>query len=330
MKVLFIGGTGLISTAVTNQAINRGIDLYLLNRGNNNDFLPNKVKTITCDINNLEAVKKELANQTFDCVVDWIAYTVDQVKRDYNLFKNITQQYIFISSASAYQKPLPKLPITEDIQLDNPYWQYSQNKKYCEEYLLSLDDPNFNVTIIRPSHTYNDFQLIFQLSPWKYPFTILKRMIEKQPIILPDNGTSLWTLTYNEDFASAFLDVLGNQSTYNNYYHLTSDKVYTWKQITNFIYDALNIEPHIVFIPTDEILEFFPNFKGELYGDKKDSAVFDNSKIKSVAPNYKSETEYFEIAKRAVKYYLENPEVQIIDKEFNERYNQLINHHLNK
>lgn len=330
MKVLFIGGTGLISTAVTNQAINRGIDLYLLNRGNNNDFLPNKVKTITCDINNLEAVKKELTNQKFDCVVDWIAYTVDHVKRDYNLFKNITQQYIFISSASAYQKPLPKLPITEDIPLDNPYWQYSQNKKYCEEYLLSLNDPNFNVTIIRPSHTYNDFQLVFQLSPWKYPFTILKRMIEKKPIILPDNGTSLWTLTYNEDFASAFLDILGNPLTYNNYYHLTSDKVYTWKQITNFIYDALNIEPNIVFIPTDEILEFFPNLKGELYGDKKDSAVFDNSKIKSVAPNYKSETEYFEIAKRAVKYNLENPEVQVIDKEFNERYNQLINHHLNK
>ncbi len=330
MKVLFIGGTGLISTAVTNLAIERGIDLYLLNRGNNNSSLPKKVNLITCDINHLSQVKEALTNHHFDCVVDWIAFTVDQVKRDYELFKGHTKQYVFISSASAYQKPLPKLPITEDIPLENPYWQYSQNKKYCEEYLLGLSDPNFNVTVIRPSHTYNDIQLVFQLSPWKYPFTILKRMIEKQPIILPDNGQSLWTLTYNYDFASAFLDILGNAQAFNDFYHLTSDKVYTWNQITNFIYQALGVEPNIIYIPHQQVLEYFPNLKGELYGDKLGSAVFDNTKIKSVAPNYKSETEYSEIVKIAVKHYLENPSLQVIDEEFNNTYNELINNFLSK
>ncbi|MGM0495566.1 MAG: NAD-dependent epimerase/dehydratase family protein [Bacillota bacterium] len=324
MKVLSIGGTGLISTAVSHLAVKRGIDLYVLNRGNNNDVLPKQVKNIICDINNDEAIKKALKGHKFDVVVDWIAFKVEHVKRDYRLFKNITKQYVFISSASAYQKPIPKLPITEDVPLDNPYWNYSKNKQYCEEYLLSIKDSDFNITIIRPSHTYNDTLLIFQLIPWDYPYTILKRMLERKPIVLPDNGKSLWTLTYNYDFAEAFLDVLGNESAYNDYFHLTSDKVYTWTQIANFIYDGLKIEPNIEYIPSSFIIKYFPEVKGELYGDKKDSAVFDNSKIKSIAPNYKSKVEYSDIVKRAVKHYLETPELQKVDKEFDKRYDNLI------
>ncbi|MFW5794178.1 MAG: NAD-dependent epimerase/dehydratase family protein [Bacillota bacterium] len=324
MKVLFIGGTGLISTAVSELAIERGIDLYVLNRGNNNEVLPNEAKTIICDINDEDTVKQALKDHKFDAVVDWIAFVPKHVKRDYRLFKGITNQYIFISSASAYKKPLPKLPITEDIPLDNPYWGYSQNKKHCEEYLLSIKDKDFNVTIIRPSHTYDDTTLVFQLSPWKYPYTILKRMLEKKPIVIPDDGESLWTLTYNYDFAEAFLDVMGNKSAYNDYFHLTSNKVYSWNKITGFIYDALEMEPNVIHIPTDFILKYFPEFKGELYGDKKDSAVFDNSKIKEIAPNYKSEVEYYDVAKRVVKHFLENTELQEIDEEFNKRYENLI------
>ncbi|MCF7924507.1 MAG: NAD-dependent epimerase/dehydratase family protein [Candidatus Izimaplasma sp.] len=330
MKVLFIGGTGLISTAVSQVALERKIDLYVLNRGNNNDVLPDKVKTIICDINNDEAVKKAIKGHKFDAIVDWIAFTVDHVKRDYRLFKNKTKQYVFISSASAYKKPLPKLPITEDIPLDNPYWQYSQNKKYCEEYLLNINDPDFNVTIIRPSHTYDETLPIFQLSSWKFPFTILNRIIERKPIVLPDDGESLWTVTYNYDFAEGFLDVLGNELAYNDYFHLTSNKVYSWNQIAKFFYEALEIEPNIIHIPSEYILRFFPEVKGELYGDKKDSAVFDNSKIKSIAPNYKSETEYYDIVKIIVKRYLENAELQNIDAEFNQKYDKLIQAYQNE
>lgn len=324
MKVLFIGGTGLISTAVTNQAIQRGIDLYVMNRGHHNHDLPEQVKTIICDINEEKEVLHALKKHQFDVVVDWIAFNVDHLKRDYKLFKNKTKQYVFISSASAYQKPLPKLPITEDIPLDNKYWDYSQNKKLCEDYLLSLNDDKFNVTIIRPSHTYNDESLIFQLKSGKYPYTLIKRMLDQKPVIVPDDGKSLWTLTYNYDFAEAFLDILGNEKTYQNYYHLTSDKVYTWNALTEAVYTALDVKPNILHIPTDFILKYFPEFKGELYGDKKDSAIFDNSKIKAVASNYVSKTEYPDIVKNAVDYYLNHPKQQEIDHKFIKTYEALI------
>ncbi|BCR36318.1 NAD-dependent epimerase/dehydratase family protein [Mariniplasma anaerobium] len=324
MKVLFIGGTGLISTAVTNLAAKRDIDLYVLNRGNKNTELPKGVTSIICDINDEKAVEKALKHHKFDSVVDWIAFSTDQVKRDYKLFKNITEQYVFISSASAYQKPLPKLPITEDVALDNQYWEYSKNKQLCEEYLLNLKDDNFNVTIIRPSHTYDHHGLIFQIKSDKNPFTIPQRMIDHKPVIIPDDGKSLWTLTYNYDFAEAFLDILGNEKTYQNYYHLTSDKVYDWNQLTQAVYDALDVKPNVIHIPTDFILKHFPELKGELYGDKKDSAVFDNSKIKRVAPNYISKTEYPDIVKNSIAYYLSDKKLQEIDVDFTKRYDALI------
>jgi nucleoside-diphosphate-sugar epimerase len=329
MKILFIGGTGIISTAVSHLAIEKGIDLYVMNRGNNNERLDKEVKTITCDINDEIAVGKALKGHLFDSVVQWIAFTKDQVERDYRLFKGFTKQYVFISSASAYSKPIPKLPITEsEVPLGNPYWEYSENKKKCEDYLLSLNDPNFNVTMIRPSHTYNDSMLILQLNSRKHPFTMLHRMLEKKYVVIPDRGMSLWTLTYNADFAHAFLDVLGNERAYQNFYHLTSDKVYTWERINELICEAADVSPNFIHIPTDFILKHFPEFKPELYGDKKDSAIFDNTKIKAIAPNYKSETHYGDIVKKAVSRFLNNPELQTIDDEFNQRYESLIEDYL--
>lgn len=324
MKILMIGGTGLISTAVVEEALNRDLDVYLLNRGHKKVSFSKEVHQIIADIHDHEGVKKALKNLEFDVIVDFIAFTVDHVKRDYELFKDKTTQYVFISSASAYQKPLPKLPITEDIPLDNKYWGYSQNKKYCEEYLLNLYDPNFKVTIIRPSHTYNDQGLVFQLHSGSHPFTLLDRMLHHKRIVLPDDGNSKWTLTYNKDFAKGFVDVLGNEKTYNDFFHLTSDKVYTWNEITHGIYQALNVKPNIVYIPTKFILKHFPEFEGELYGDKYASTVFDNSKIKSVAPHYTSETEYPDIAKLAVNYYLTDVSKQTIDEAFIKRYEKLI------
>jgi len=324
MKVLFVGGTGVISTAVSKTAVDRGIDLYVLNRGKRNKKLPEGVTFLQGDIYKPEEVKKALEGYFFDSIVQWISFTVDHVKRDYELFNGFTKQYVFISSASAYFKPIPYLPITEEVPLGNVYWEYSENKKKCEEYLLSVNNPNFNVTIIRPSHTYNDEMLISQLNSETKPYTLINRMLKNKPIILPDDGQSLWTLTYNQDFASAFVDVLGNEATYGEYYHLTGEKVYTWERLNEMICEAVGISPNVIKIPTDYILKYFPEFKGELYGDKKDSAIFDNSKIKGVAPNWVSITEYSSIVKNAVSRLLDNTELQEVDIEFDKRYDDLI------
>ncbi len=330
MKVLFIGGTGRISTAVSHEAVERGMELYVLNRGRHNEVLPNGAHPIIADINDDEQVKKALEGHTFDVVVDWVAFTVDHIKRDHRLFKDRTDQYVFISSASAYEKPIPKHPITEDIPLANPYWEYSQNKKHCEDHLKTLDGEGFRVTVIRPSHTYDDTSLIFQLKPGAHPFTMLKRMLERKPIVIPGDGETLWTLTYNWDFAGAFLDILGNRDAFGETFHLTSEKIYSWNEITRSIYAALDIEPDILHMPLETILEHFPEFEGELKGDKMANAVFDNAKIKAVAPNYKSETGYPDIAKHAVAHYLSTPEIQTVDEDFMQRYDAMVEAHRQK
>ncbi|MBN2300418.1 MAG: NAD-dependent epimerase/dehydratase family protein, partial [Acholeplasmataceae bacterium] len=273
MKVLFIGGSGTISTNVSKLAIKQGIDLYVLNRGKQNSKLPEEVKILQGDINDIVSIKALLKDVYFDSIVSWISYTVDDVKRDYELFKGHTQQYVFISSASAYMKPIPFLPITEEIPLGNQYWEYSENKKKCEDFLLGVHGKDFHVTIIRPSHTYDENMLVAQLKSREYPYTMINRMLNHKSIILPNDGKSLWTLTYSEDFAYAFLDILGNERTYGNYYHLTSDKVYTWEQINQFIADAIGVKPNVIYIPIDMIMKHFPEYKAELYGDKLSSAV---------------------------------------------------------
>jgi nucleoside-diphosphate-sugar epimerase len=324
MKVLFIGGTGLISTAVSHVAVNRGIDLTVLNRGTNNEKLPDGITFIKGDIKNEAQIKNLLNDQYFDAIVQWISFTIEDVQRDVRLFKGHTKQFVFISSASAYKKPLPFLPVTEKMPLDNPYWTYSKNKQLCEEYLLQQQTKDFKVTIIRPSHTYDDHSLISQLKSNKYPYTMLNRMKQGKPIIIPDDGMQLWTLTYNYDFAEGFVDILGNKKTYGKYYHLTSDKVYTWERIHEMIAQALGVPMNIVYIPWDYIFKYFPEFKPEILGDKQKSLVFDNKKIKKVAKHYKSETDYGEIVKRAIQYYENNKEVQVIDEEFDHRYDELI------
>lgn len=324
-----IGGTGRISKAVSLEIKQRGYELFVLNRGNHNENLPENVTTFTCDIFDEEAVKKALKGHTFDVVVEWFAFTPEHIERDIRLFKAITKQYVFISTASAYQKPIPKLPITEDIPLDNPYWDYSKNKQLCEETLLEAKSDNFNVTIVRPTHTYDETSLVFQLKPREHQFTLIKRMLERDPIVIPDDGTSRWTLTYNGDFAPGFTDLLGNTEAYNDVFHLTSEKVYTWNEIVKSFYDALDIEPNIIHIPTDFILQYFPSYEGELLGDKNHNALFDNSKIKAIAPNYKGDTEYPEIAKQVIAHYMENPPLQSIDEPFMQTYDTMIRDYKN-
>ena len=324
MKVLFIGGSGLISTAVTKRAVKQKIDLYLLNRGNQNHDMPKEVSFIQADINDHESVKNALAEHHFDVIVDWIAFTKKDVERDYQLFKGKTNQYIFISSASAYQKPLPKLPITEDIPLDNPYWRYSQHKAACEKYLRSLNDPDFNVTIVRPAHTYNDQSIVFQVQFWDHPFTLIKRMLDEKPIVIPQDGNTRWTLTHHEDFACGFIDLLGNQKAYHDVFHLTSDKVYTWNELAIAFYQALNKPPKIIYLPSETILECFPELKGPLKGDNLHDSIYDNTKIKAIAKHYTSSIAYTDVLKKAIAYYLDNPDKQTVNHDFLKRYDAMV------
>ncbi len=328
MKVLFIGGSGVISTQVSKLAIEKGIDLYVLNRGKQNSKLPKQVKILSGDINNKDQIKDLLKGHFFDSIVQWISFNVENVKRDYELFNGHTKQFVFISSASAYFKPIPFIPITEEIPLGNKYWDYSENKKKCEEYLLSIHNDQFSVTMIRPSHTYDETMLISQLPSRKHPYTMIDRMLNGKPIILPDDGQSLWTLTYSGDFAHTFVDILGNPKTYGNFYHLTGEKVYTWEQINQFICDAVGVKPNVVCIPSEYIIKHFPEYKAEIYGDKMASTTFDNSKIKSVTKNYQSVVEYKDIVKLAVQRLKDHKELQGIDDEFNERYDRLIEEYI--
>ena len=324
MNVLFIGGTGLISTAATKTCVERGINLYVLNRNQRPHELPEAVQHMIADINDTKHVKEILHDLYFDVVVEWIGFSVDHLKRDYELFKGKTDQYVFISTAAAYQKPAPFLPMTEDCPLGNEYWAYGREKEACEAYLHEIDDPRFHVTIVRPSHTYDDHALIFQIPNWAYPYTLLHRVINDLPIVLVDNGKSKWTLTHHEDFAEAFVDLLGNPDAYNETYHLTSEYVYTWDEITLSLYEAVGKKPNIIYIPSDVVLSHFPDLEGPLLGDNMHDAIFDNLKIKKVAPHYQSTIDYRDVAKKAVKYYLSHPEYQRVDKDFMKRYDQMI------
>jgi nucleoside-diphosphate-sugar epimerase len=325
MKVLMIGGTGIISTAVSKLAVQKGIDLYVLNRGSNNDSLPKKVNTIICDLNDEGAVLEKLEGHFFDSIVQWISFTKEQVERDYRLFKTHTKQFVFISTASVYQKPTSPLPFKESSAIvGNLHWKYSQNKAVCEDYLLSLNDPNFNVTIIRPSHTYNNQMFVTQLNSYKHPYTMIKRIKENKKVVLPDDGTALWTLTYNEDFAHAFLDVLGQEKTYQEVYHITSDFVYTWERLYEMTCELLKVEPNFVYAPMEKIVEYFPMYKGDLLGDKKDSSIFDNNKIKAISKHYQSKTDYQTILNKVLAYYQKDIQRQTVDSDFESRYEALI------
>ncbi len=324
MKILMIGGSGLISSAVLEEAVKRNIEVTILNRGKSRKILNNKVEHLIADINDDNKVNELLNGRYFDSIIQWISYTVDDVKRDIRLFYGHTKQFIFISSASAYQKPLPFLPITEKMPLGNPYWQYSKNKQLCEEYLLKNQKRDFKVTIVRPSHTFGDTSIISQLKSSKHPYTLLYILKQNKQVIIPGDGMQLWTLTYNRDFASGFVDILGNKKTYGKIYHLTSDKVYTWERIMEIIADALGVKLDIVYIPWDFIFKYFPEIKPEILGDKQKSLIFDNKKIRKVAKNYKSETGYEDVIGKIIENYETNKDLQTIDKDFLKRYEKLI------
>jgi nucleoside-diphosphate-sugar epimerase len=325
MRVLFIGGTGIISTACTRLAAARGIDLTLLTRGQHAADLPAGVRTLTADIDDRAAAARALENSTFDAVVDWIAFTPAHVERDLALFRGRTGQYVFISSASAYQKPPGNYLITESTPLANPYWQYSRDKIACEEFLLkAYREEAFPITIVRPSLTYGETQVPLAVNSWAKSYTIVDRMRRGKKAIVPGDGTSLWVITHNSDFARGLVGLLGHRQAIGNAFHITGDEALCWDQFYRLTAEAAGAEARLVHIPSDLLAACYPEKLGSLVGDKSVSVVFDNSKIKRFVPGYCATVPYAEGIRRTIAWFDADPARQEIDHAANQRWDRLI------
>ena len=322
MKVLFIGGTGNISTSVSRLCIERGIDLYLLNRGKRKVKIPG-AKTIKGDISQPNQLAPILSNHRWDAIVDWVAFTRDQVERDIELFRDRTNQYIFISSASAYQKP-PSYPIvTESTPLFNPYWEYSRNKIVCEERLnLAYREEGFPITIVRPSFTY-DTVIPLAIGGWD-EYTTIDRMKNGKKIIVHGDGTSLWTITHAEDFAKGFVGLIGNRKAIGHPFQITSDEALTWDQIYRMTAEAAGVEPKIIHIASDFICQQDNSLTGPLLGDKSYTAIFDNSKIKAFVPEFKATIPFSEGVKKTLAWFDADPKRKIVRAETNAKMDGII------
>ncbi|MBR5225634.1 MAG: SDR family oxidoreductase [Clostridia bacterium] len=319
MKALFIGGTGTISMAITRLiAANPDWELTLLNRGTRSVELPEGVRTVTADISDEAAAAKALEGMTFDCVCDFIAFEPAQLERDYRLFAGRTKQFMFISSASAYQKPLSDYRITESTPLANPHWEYSRKKIACEEFLMRMYRENgFPVTIVRPSHTYDERNLPLGVKGGKGAWQVVKRMLDGKPVLIHGDGASLWTITHNSDFAKGFAGLMGNIHAIGESYHITSDESVTWNQIYAIIADELGVPLKACHVPSDFLAAVSDyDFEGSLLGDKACTVVFDNSKIKRAVPGFVCSVRADQGLRRTVRHLLSVPELQREDPEF--------------
>lgn len=327
MKVLFIGGTGVISTACTELAARRGVDLHLLNRGQRAANIPDGVKTIRGDITRPDEVRAALKGQSWDAVINWINFTPADIERDIELFAGNTKQYVFISSASAYQKPPSHYLITESTPLANPYWEYSRNKIACEERLMvEYRDNGFPFTIVRPSLTYGDTLIPLAFNSWGgQSWTVASRMLAGKKVIVPGDGTSLWVTTHNTDFAKGLVGLLGNYQAIGHAFHITSDEVLTWDQHYRILARILDVEADLVHVSSETLIAFDPSLEGSLLGDKAHSVVFDNSKIKTFVPDYQATTSLVEGFSRTVNWFRADPSRQVEDGAFNELSDRIIN-----
>ena len=318
MKILFIGGTGIISMAISKLLLSQGHTLYLLNRGSRNSGLTGNLIELKADINDEDAVRSLIKDLSFDAVADFIAFVPSQLERDYRLFEGKTKQFIYISSASAYQKPLSDYRVSEGTPLANPYWEYSRNKIAGEEYLMDLySEKGFPVTIVRPSHTYDERSVPLGVHGDKGSYAVVKRMKEGKPVIIHGDGPSLWTLTHNSDFAKAFVGLLGNIHAIGEAVQITSDESVTWNQIYQIIADALNVKLNAVHV-SSEFLDACSNydFAGSLLGDKSNTVVFDNTKLKRLVPGFTATVRADQGIRSCIEYVLSHPECQTEDPEF--------------
>ncbi len=322
MRALFIGGTGTISMGIVRKLASDPLwEVFLLNRGNRRDDVPSSVKQITADIRDEEDVRDKIKDMEFDVVSDFIAFDVDDVRRDYRLFKDRTKQYIFISSASAYNKPAANYVITEGTTLANPYWEYSRKKIACEEFLLGkYREEGFPITIVRPSHTYDERHIPLGVHGDKGFYQVIKRMQEGKPVIIQGDGSSLWAVTFNSDFAIGFIGLMGNKHALGEAFQITGDEILTWDQIYKTIADALGVELKAYHVSSDFLSEvgekYGYDFRGSLLGDKAVSVVFDNSKLKRLVPQMTTNISFNRGVSIALDYILSHPDKYEEDPKF--------------
>jgi nucleoside-diphosphate-sugar epimerase len=321
LRVLFIGGSGLISSACSWLAVERGIELFVLNRGMTvHRRLPEQATVLRADIRDPDSVRQALGGREFDAVVDWVAFTPEQVRADIGLFRGRTGQYVFISSASAYQKPPARLPVVESTPLRNPFWQYARDKIACEDALVeAYRAEGFPATIVRPSHTYDQTRV-----PLSGHWTALSRILQGKEIVVHGDGTSLWTLTHHRDFARGFVPLLGNGKTIGEAFHITSDEALSWNQIAGTLAAAAGVTARIVHIPSDVIAAADPDWGAGLLGDKAHSMVFDNSKLRSVVPGYQAAIGFEQGAREIVAWHAQDPSRQQADTRLDAVMDKLI------
>lgn len=319
MKILLIGGTGTISLAITKQLADTENEVYLLNRGNRSDEVPENITTITADVNDEAAVANKLEGMYFDAVCEFIGFLPEQVERDYRLFKDKTKQYIYISSASAYHKPVRDYRISEATTLANPHWEYSRKKIECEEFLMKMYRENgFPVTIVRPSHTYDLRNVPLAVRGNNGSWQVLKRMLEGNPVIIPGDGSSLWTITSNEDFAKGYIGLIGNPHAIGEAFHITSDESLTWTQIYQLVADILGVELKPYYVSSELLAAVGSQFdmEGNLLGDKACTVVFDNTKLKNAVPGFQAVIRADQGLRKTIANILANKELQREDPEF--------------
>ena len=326
-KALFIGGTGTISTAITARlAAGSDWELTLLNRGHRSGEVPAGVRQVLADISDEEDVARKLDGMQWDCVCDFIGFVPAQVERDWRLFRRKTRQYMYISSASAYQKP-PRSPwITEETPLENPFWEYSREKIACEDFLFcKYREEGFPVTVIRPSHTYGDRSVPVGVHGDKGSWQVLKRMLDGKPVIIHGDGSSQWTLTHNTDFAKGFVGLMGHPEAIGEAFQITSDETLTWDQIYGTIAEALGVELKPYHVASEFLDATGPyDFRGGLIGDKARTVLFDNAKLKRLVPDMQTEMPFAKGVRQTIRYILSHPECQVADPAFDAWCDRLI------
>jgi nucleoside-diphosphate-sugar epimerase len=321
MKVLFIGGTGVISSASAALAVERGIELFLLNRGESKRTPPAAAQVLNADIRDKDSVRKALGEQTFDAVVDWIAFNLEHIETDIELFRNRTKQFVFISSASVYQTPPVNLPVTESTPLSNPFWQYSRDKIACEDRLIkACREEQFPITIVRPSHTYDRTML-----PLKGRYTAIDRMRKGKKVIVHGDGASLWILTHTRDFAKGFVGLLGNSRAIGETFQITSDELLTWNQIYELAARAAGVTADIVHIPSETIARYDAEWGAELFGDKAHSMIFNNAKIKRVVPDFAATTPFSRGIEEIIRWHDADSSRQVVDERLDQLMDKIIN-----
>ena len=330
MKALFIGGTGTISTAIVQRLVSLGWEVWLLNRGNRTSVVPEGVHVLKADIHREGEVISQIGKQVFDVIADFIGFTVSDVERDYRLFQGRCRQYIYISSASAYHKPAADYRITEGTALSNPYWEYSRNKIACEQYLMERHQQDgFPATIVRPSHTYDCRSIPVGIHGNHGSWQVMERMLRGKPVLIHGDGSSLWTLTYNTDFAIGFTGLMGNPHAIGEAFQITGDETLTWNQIYATIADALDVELNPYYVSSSYLADVGRaagyDFAGSLLGDKAVSVVFDNAKLKRIVPEMRTNVPFSEGVRKALQYILAHPaECQHTDPPFDRFCDQVI------